>query len=735
MSSSWAIVNGTAALAAATLVLASPAARTEERRAWRLVAAGLLLYAVAGTWLSLRVRGESSVPAVHATDLVFVGAYAFLLAGVAHVGHARRTRPPLSVLVDALLVGVLVLTVTYATLLDGPTRALESEVGRSMPLLTFPLADLVILGLAAGVTVTRGRWREPRWMLIGAGALMLAVADLWALREFASGDALTGTWAHPLSLPGALTLAAAPWLPGEPVRLSAPSFRWRLLTPGIVAGTASAILIWDHYDPRSSATIVLCGVALVAALVRVTLTFRELEQLSQAHRLALTDDLTLLPNRRRLLQELAAAARERGGFALLVLDIDRFKEINDTLGHDVGDRMLVEVGERLRSSVSPWDHVARLGGDEFAVITASRELPAEDARESARRIQQALRAPIPVGGMSLPIRASVGIALYPEHGTDAESLLKRADVAMYEAKGARSGCEVYAIERDRFSLERLALGADLHHAAERDELRLVYQPIVDPRTGRLDCVEALVRWEHPTRGLLQPGAFIPIAESAGLMGTITPAVLRMAVARCESWRRDGLDVAVAVNLAASDLLGSDFVETVRAVLEECDTDPARLRLEITEHGVLTDPLHAIEVLGGLRALGVSVSIDDFGTGNASIAHLRGLPVDEIKIDRSFAAGITRSRDDAAIVRSTIVLGHELGLRVVVEGIEDPEVLRLVTAWGADAVQGFLIARPSAGEAIAEHGPRYLSWLDDPRTSVDPATSTLRSATGPAEGTP
>jgi diguanylate cyclase (GGDEF)-like protein len=735
MSSSWVILSGLVALLAATLVLASPVARSDERRAWRPVTAGLILYAVAATWLSLRARGEPDAPAVHATDVVFTAAYACLLVGIARVGHVGRARPPASALVDALLVGVLVLVVAAATFLDGPTRALESDVVRSVPLLTFPLAALVILGLAAGMTVTRGRWREPRWILLGAGALMLAVTDVSALREVAGGDLVVSTWAHPLSLPAVLAIAAAPWVAGAPVRLSPPSFRWRLLAPGVVAASASAILIWDHFAPRSGATIVLCGIALGAALVRVTLTFRELEQLSQAHRLALTDDLTLLPNRRRLLQELGLAARESGGFALLVLDIDRFKEINDTLGHHVGDRMLVEIGERLRAGVSTGDHVARLGGDEFAVITASRELPLEEAKVSARQIQDALSAPITLGGMSLPVRASVGIALYPEHGTDAESLLKCADVAMYQAKGAGSGCEVYAIERDRFSLDRLTLGADLHHAAERDELRLAFQPIVDPRTGRLDCVEALVRWEHPTRGLLQPAAFIPIAESAGLMGSITPAVLRMAVARCESWRRDGLDVAVAVNLAASDLLGTGFVDTVREVLADCATDPARLRLEITEHGVLTDPLHAIEVLGEIRALGVGVSIDDFGTGNASIAHLRGLPVDEIKIDRSFAAGITRSRDDAAIVRSTIVLGHELGLRVVVEGIEDPEVLRLVTAWGADSVQGFLIARPCAGETIAENGPRYLSWLGEPRTSVEPGASLLRPTARPAEGTP
>jgi len=702
------------------LVLHSPSARSDERRAWYLIAAGLALYAGAGTWLGILVRNDSHLPVPYWTDGVWLLAYACLVAGVALVGRGGLPRPTLTVIVDGVLVGIAVMTIGAATAMDGLTRELGVGTLRSATALAYPFGDLVLLGMIAAAAFVRGHWRERRWFLLAVGALLLTVADIAYLQRAVDGEFPPGAWYHPLYLATWAAFAAAPWARAHPIGPPSVSFRWRLMAPGVVAAISSGILVWDHFEPRSVATIVLSALAFVAALARITLSFREVEQLSEARRLALTDDLTLLPNRRLLMQELNTAVRRADGFALLVLDVDRFKEINDTLGHDVGDRMLAEIGERLRMSLPAGDLVARLGGDEFAVLTASHSRPIDRANDAARRIHAAFAATIPLGGVSLPARASVGIALCPEHGVDAESLLKRADMAMYQAKTARSGSEVYAAERDGFTLERLALGADLHTAAMRGELRLAYQPIVDPRSGRLVRAEALLRWQHPVRGLLQPADFIAIAEQAGLMGIITPTVLRMATAQCEDWRRGGLDVGVAVNIAASDLLDSRFLGTVSDVLAESGIEPASLQLEITEHGVLTDPVHAAAVLEELRGLGVGISIDDYGTGNASLARLRGLRVGEIKIDRSFVAQIAASADDAAIVRSTIVLAHELGYAVVVEGVEDPEVLRLVNAWGADAVQGFLIGRPTEAQAIAAHGAQYLSALLEGAEPAAPA---------------
>jgi diguanylate cyclase (GGDEF)-like protein len=415
------------------------------------------------------------------------------------------------------------------------------------------------------------------------------------------------------------------------------------------------------------------------------------------------DALTDLSNRVELYElgarALAGARRDGTLAALLLIDLDRFKEVNDTMGHEQGDRLLVDVARRLRSVLRADDILARLGGDEFAVLAA---LPNRGALgEVATRLHAALARPFDVGGVAIELGASIGIALQPDHGDDVSTLLRHADVAMYEAKRAATSIETYAPERDPYSAERLQLLGDLRRALDRDELVLHFQPKVALQDGRVIGVEALVRWQHPERGLLGPGDFLSLAERTGLMAAITRWVLDAAVGQCAAWRRDGTDLPIAINLAAANIVDSTLPDAVAETLRRWDVPAHRLECEISEDTVMGDPRRATDVLERLRALGVRLSLDDFGTGHSSLSYLKRLPLDEVKIDRSFVIGMAEDASDAAIVRSTIDLARHLGLAVVAEGVETAEVLDVLATLDCDVAQGFLLSRPlPAGELDA-----------------------------------
>ena len=392
---------------------------------------------------------------------------------------------------------------------------------------------------------------------------------------------------------------------------------------------------------------------------------------------ALHDTLTGLPNRAlfhdRVHQAIEGARRGRHECAVMVMDLDHFKEINDTLGHYHGDRLLQLVGQRLSSTLRAADTVARLGGDEFAVLLPRAD-GGEHALEVARKLLESLSRPFEIDGLSLEVGASVGIACFPAHGADGETLLQRADIAMYVAKNAHSGARLYETEQDRHSVQRLALAGELRRAIETSELVLHYQPKVDVVTGRVIGAEALCRWQHPSLGLILPGDFVPMAEHTGLITPLTKHVLDRALSQIATWRDQGRRLSVAVNLSARSFLDSQLLEEeLPAMLAERAIDPALLELEITESMIVGDPERVRGVLEGLHALGVTLAIDDFGTGYSSLAYLRDLPVDEIKIDRSFVAEMKGDRDGETIVRSIIDLAHNLGLRAVAEGVEDQEL--------------------------------------------------------------
>jgi diguanylate cyclase (GGDEF)-like protein len=406
---------------------------------------------------------------------------------------------------------------------------------------------------------------------------------------------------------------------------------------------------------------------------------------------ALHDGLTGLPNREAFRQRATTALADRNGGAVVVVDLNRFKEVNDTLGHHAGDDLLRVITGRLQEGLRAEDTAARLGGDEFALI-----LPGMDGDSVVgllERVRASLTREMVLDGVPLSIEASFGVALYPDHGEDVERLLRHADAAMYQGKRGTADIVVYAGERMAHPTQWLVVQAELRHALERDELLLYYQPKVRLADGVVCGVEALVRWQHPTRGLVPPSDFLPAAEQSGLIEPLTAWVLRRALTDQQDWTAAGRDWTVSVNVSARNLESPGFLAVVSSLLDEFGVAPARLILEITETAVVEDIQTAGQALRGLAALGVGISVDDFGTGYTSLARLRGVPLTEIKIDRSFVDTVLIEPENRAIVRAVIALAHGLGCRVTAEGVETAEVAAWISAAGCDEAQGYLYSKP------------------------------------------
>jgi diguanylate cyclase (GGDEF)-like protein len=422
--------------------------------------------------------------------------------------------------------------------------------------------------------------------------------------------------------------------------------------------------------------------------------------------LAYHDALTDLPNRvllhDRLAQATRVAHREGASLALLLLDLNGFKEINDTLGHHAGDLVLQSVAARIRSTLRDADTVARLGGDEFAVVLPLTDV--DGALLTAEKVVHEIEQPCVVEHHPLTVRVSLGIACFPAHGASAEALLQKADVAMYVAKTDRTGVAVYAASRDHHSHRRLAFISDLRRGIDESRFFLEYQPMLHLRTNHVVGVEALVRWNHPQQGRVLPGEFIDLAEQTGLINPLTTLVLETAIREWAPLQRTP-PIGVAVNLSLRALQDPRLPQRIESMLSAYDVPPTILALEITENILMTDPARSMECLKRLHDMGVRLVIDDFGTGYSSLSYLRRLPVDELKIDRSFVSGLDSGLDDV-IVKSTIDLAHNLGLTVVAEGVESEEVQTRLVAMGCDAAQGTFISEPRKASAMAEWMGRH-----------------------------
>jgi diguanylate cyclase (GGDEF)-like protein len=477
--------------------------------------------------------------------------------------------------------------------------------------------------------------------------------------------------------------------------------------------SGGAALVVQSYAPihRSAREVQLrVGAVLETLLVVLFLVFVPLlarvtrqiaHQIDEIRYRAFYDELTGLPNRTHLLEHVRPAIRRAHvhgrKLAFLHVDLDGFHEINNTLGRDAGDAFLQAIAWRLDAAVGPETLLARLGGDVFAIViecAGDRE-----AVELAEHVRAAIEPPVMVDGVQLAAAGTVGVALYPNHGVDAETLAKHAEVAAYAAKNRRVGTLVYSRAVDPHDPEQLELVAELQDAAEHGQLRLHYQPKVDLVSGRIAGLEALAYWDHPRRGLLAPGAFIPIAERTGAIRHVTRAVLVAAIEQLKEWDSIDHTFTVAINLSAVDLLNATLPKDLRTLLRRNRVDPRRLCVELTERMIMAAPDQARSILERIVALGVRVSVDDFGTGHSSLAHLKNLPVHEVKIDRSFVSDMTTSPNDRRIVRAAIQLGHSLGLEIVAEGVETAEVDAALRELRCDFAQGFLYGRPQRAEVV------------------------------------
>jgi diguanylate cyclase (GGDEF)-like protein len=482
-----------------------------------------------------------------------------------------------------------------------------------------------------------------------------------------------------------------------------------VMTAGAVLLVAPIVLAAAAY---SVAIVPLCLAPLVAM-------YNTVSRSARSDHAARHDPLTGLPNRTACHEAITAATEdEHVPAAVLLMDLDRFKEVNDTLGHRYGDMLLIQVADRFQTVVGRGGQIARLGGDEFAVVTSG--ITRSEAVQLARTIAESLREPFELEQMVVDVQASVGIALFPEHGRGVETLLQKADVAMYRAKETRQDIALYDERHDHHSPAKLALTAELRTAMGSEEILLWYQPELDLATREVVAVEALVRWDHPRLGVLPPSSFVRMAEATNLIKPLTQHVMEIALLQLADWQAMGLALSVAVNISPQVLVDQSFTDQVVSALRAAGVSPDRLKLEVTESALMSDPVTARTVLRQLESLGIEISIDDFGTGYSSLAYLADLPVSEVKIDRSFVSRMGPGSSGQIIVNSTIDLAHHLGLRAVAEGVEDWSMLPTLEELGCDAAQGFAISHPlEAAEATR--------WLIEARTIHGPEPALGRAA--------
>jgi diguanylate cyclase (GGDEF)-like protein len=664
-----------------------------RRREVAFLAAGITAYAAGYALFVLAASHSATLPFPSAADVGLLCFYpTVLIAIVLAVRREHRTVHG-AVWLDSLL-GALCAATVLAVLL-GPVFAQASGSPLQVSVaVAYPLFDLVLVATVVGIAALQGLRVQRHWLPLLAGLAVFAAADIiYALRvidgDYVVGTPLDGLLAIGMALISVWARAAARPRPAEqPVVLVVPAL-------ATVAGLA--VLVAASRTHVSPLAVGLATLLLIATAARTQLAFQQLRRLADLRRQAATDDLTGLPNRRALYTRVnTRLAGNLGGNlarsqALLLLDLDKFKEVNDSLGHHVGDQLLIQVGARLAGQIGDGDLLARLGGDEYAVWLG--EAGRAQAVAVAVRLRAALAEPIMLEGISLRTDVSIGLSLAPEHGNDLSMLLRRADIAMYRSKKAGDGPRIYTDSDDGHGDARLRTLQQLRTALTDGQLTVHYQPKVDLNGGAVRGVEALVRWDHPTRGLLYPDSFLGLVEDAGLMAALTQQVLERALDQAALWQTQGRPLTVAVNLSASSLVDSELPEQVHALLRARQLPASSLQLEITEEFLMADRDRARAILTELRDDGIQISIDDFGTGYSSLAYLRDLPIDELKLDRSFVFPMADDARAAALVASTIALAHSLGLRIVAEGVENHVALSELTRLGCDQAQGYYLCRP------------------------------------------
>ncbi|MBB3676450.1 putative bifunctional diguanylate cyclase/phosphodiesterase [Modestobacter versicolor] len=678
----------------------------EDRRAWALVALALLSYLCGGLVDALGGGSPTGADRPSWADLGWLGFYPLTALALLTMLRARVPRVSALTWLDGVVVGLTVATLGSAFAVGGVLRGTEGSTAAVATAIAYPLLDTLLLVLLLGALAVIGRGAGAAWWWLSLGLLFFAASDaVYALRVADGSDPFSGLLGLGWGMAFISFGAAACQRPRTAVT-SRVDGRVGLALPGACAVAMLALMYAGYLDhgPLDDGGPLVGALALgsvLAALGRASLSFRAVRALADSRRQARTDELTGLPNRRSVFESLARAdARLTAGepIAVLVVDLDRFKEINDSLGHVAGDELLRQVGPRLAAHLRSDDLLARLGGDEFVVL--AHDVRPSDALALAGRLRDELRRPFRFGSMELTVDASVGVAIGPLHSASAEELLQLADLAMYSAKRSRCGVALYDDTRDGEGRHRLETVEQLRTGISAGQLVLHYQPKLDLRTGEVDGVEALVRWQHPERGLLPPDSFIDLAESAGLMSRLTATVLDQALAQCRAWADAGLVLDVSVNISPTDLVDEAFPAEVARQLHLHRLPPTRLVLEVTESLLMADRERAVRVLQQLRDTGVGISIDDYGTGYSSLAYLASLPVTELKLDRAFITSMPSSPRAEAVVTSTLQLARSLGLVLVAEGAEDAETVAALGDLDCDLVQGYHVSRPLPPEQLA-----------------------------------
>ena len=680
----------------AALLIGAALHRPPARGSWELVALGMASWAV-GTLLASTTATASGYAA---SEVLHLSAYPLTTIGLFGFARSRSRAGRSAGMLDSAIVTVSAGTISWVFLAQ---PAWDAAAGWDrVTLVAYPLGNVLVFGALAALSYAPGVGRLASGALtLGIGAMLVRQAIVQAASStIVDTRPTTGVdyWVFAFVIAGAAALhpsmrqLSAP----APPRLE-PLHAWQVAGIAAALATGPGAIVWQLVRVMGGSAV---PAAVLSAALVVLVSVRVAAMVRRVNDQATTDDLTGLPNRRALHR--AAAARlvdPDVPQALLMLDLDRFMEVNDSLGHHAGDQMLVEVANRLRADLRGDDVLARLGGDEFAVLLdgAGRA----EATTVAAHLEAALSEPFQLDELTVHSTASIGIALFPEHGRELSTLMRKADIAMYRAK-TTGGHRVHGGADDGEA--RLRLAEEFRAALAQDQLVLHYQPKLELGTGAVRGVEALVRWQHPTLGLLFPDAFLERVEEGGLMRAMTRAVLAQALDQVAAWRAEGRELAVAVNLSASSLVDGDLPDEVAQMLAERDLAPQTLQLEITEEFLMADRGRARAVLGGLRARGVAIAIDDFGTGYSSLAYLRDLPIDELKLDRSFVHPMAQDARATALVSSTIALAHSLDLRMVAEGVEDDAAYTALQRLGCDEAQGYWMSRPLPARALE-------AWLD------------------------
>jgi diguanylate cyclase (GGDEF)-like protein len=709
--------------------------RRQRHKAALFLGLGTLAYVVGQSIWGYYELIIHQTPFPSIADIAYLTGPSLLLIGILFLPArplllVSRTRMAL----DSLMIMTAILTFSWyfvlgPTILGGDNSLLAKIVGTA-----YPCSDVVLL-LCLLLQWARQDDRQilSVLLLLSLGLITIVLADsmfdyLNLHNSYATTSLIDPLWSLGYQCIGLTALALLSQKPQIATTSSKTSHSLgRSLLPYAFIPAMGLLLLYIWYTPGDKALQpgAYVGIALLVGLIllRQIIAMRELHTLyinndalavanSQLEVLATYDTLTTLPNRnllhRRL--ELATHAAREGDLptALLLLDLNRFKEVNDTLGHDIGDLLLQEIGPRLRSCLRSTDLISRMGGDEFALVLTATDTPG--AVHVAHTILEAFEAPFLIGSHAFDIGVSIGIALTPEHGFEVSTLLRCADVAMYVAKRNQSGYATYTHETDEHSPRKLALMRELRLAIAEGALVLHYQPKISLSRSQLVGVEALVRWPHPTYGLIQPNEFIPLAETTGLIAPLTSWVLEQAIRQCRDWKQVGLLLNVAVNLSTRTLYDLELLTTVKSLLQTYGVASGQLTLEITEGTLMEDPERARTALTNLRTLGVLISLDDFGTGYSSLAYLKRLPLDEIKIDKAFVLGLGLDADpaDVAIVRAVIAMARPLQCEVVAEGVENMETWMSLREFGCDMAQGYYLSRPLPAAAL-EPWARTAPW--------------------------